>query len=170
MADEFIRLDTTIMGIDGLINEAPTGSQARALFCAKDMIYDQQRYVSEMKPVKRGTWRKDEQGYDVYVECSECGLNLSTSNYIENEWRDILKYCPCCGADMRDVPDTDVGEIANVVEFKKRLTDRKTAEALRSNAEGLLSKGMQVDIADLRYIKLAEYENKEENNVETTGS
>ena len=51
-----------------------------------------------------------------------------------------------------------------------RLTDRKTAEALRSNAEGLLSKGMQVDIADLRYIKLAEYENKEENNVETTGS
>lgn len=52
------------------------------------------------QPVKHGAWCKDEQGYDVYVECSECGLNLSTSNYIENEWRDILKYCPCCGARM----------------------------------------------------------------------
>lgn len=43
-----------------------------------------------------------------------------------------------------------------------RLTDRKTAEALRSNVAGLLSKGMQVDIADLRYIKLAEYEDSTE--------
>lgn len=40
----------------------------------------------------------------------------------------------------------------------ERLTDRDTAEALRANAEKLLSKGMQVDISDLRYIKLAEYE------------
>jgi hypothetical protein len=56
--------------------------------------------ASDVQPVKHGTWHKDEQGYDVYVECSECGLNLSTSNYIENEWRDILKYCPNCGARM----------------------------------------------------------------------
>lgn len=55
---------------------------------------------ADEKPVKRGTWHKDEQGYDAYVECSECGLDLSTSNYIENEWREILKYCPCCGARM----------------------------------------------------------------------
>lgn len=40
----------------------------------------------------------------------------------------------------------------------ERLTDRKTAEDLRRNVKGLLSKGMQVDIAYLRYIKLAEYE------------
>lgn len=53
-----------------------------------------------VQPVKRGAWRKDEQGYDVYVECSECGLNLSISNYIENEWRETLKYCPRCGARM----------------------------------------------------------------------
>ena len=44
----------------------------------------------------------------------------------------------------------------------ERLTDRKTAEALRANAEKLLSKGMQVDISDLRYIKLACYENEQE--------
>lgn len=44
----------------------------------------------------------------------------------------------------------------------ERLTDRKTAEALRANAEKLLSKGMQVDISDLRYIKLAGYENEQE--------
>ena len=44
----------------------------------------------------------------------------------------------------------------------ERLTDRDTAEALRANAEKLLSKGMQVDISDLRYIKLAGYENEQE--------
>lgn len=96
MADEYIRLDTTIMGIDGLINEAPTGSQARALFCAKDMIYDQQRYVSEMKPVKRGHWIEktgfDGWGDTIYT-CSEC----ETTEYVES------KYCPNCGAELRGI-------------------------------------------------------------------
>lgn len=95
MADEYIRLDTTIMGIDGLINEAPTGSQARALLCAKDMIYDQQRYVSEMKPVKHGKWEYNEKPifgnpYGRYC-CSLCGCAMDSGT--DN-------YCPCCGARM----------------------------------------------------------------------
>ena len=106
MADELIKLDTTIIAIDNLINEAATGTMARTLFKAKDTIYNQQRYVIDVQPVKHGAWHKDEQGYDVYVECSECGLNLSTSNYIENEWREILNYCPNCGARM-DLKDGD---------------------------------------------------------------
>lgn len=44
----------------------------------------------------------------------------------------------------------------------KRLTDRGTAEVLKRNAEGLMSKGFDVPIDDLRYIKLADYENEEE--------
>lgn len=44
----------------------------------------------------------------------------------------------------------------------KRLTDKRTAEALRSNAEGLTAKDFDVPIDDLRYIKLADYENEEE--------
>ena len=43
-----------------------------------------------------------------------------------------------------------------------RLTDHKTAEALRHNAEGLTAKGFNVPIDDLRYIKLAQYEDEEE--------
>lgn len=43
-----------------------------------------------------------------------------------------------------------------------RLTDRTTAEALRKNAEGLSAKGIDVPIDDLRYIKLARYEDDEE--------
>ena len=43
-----------------------------------------------------------------------------------------------------------------------RLTDHKTAEALRNNAEGLSAKGIDVPIDDLRYIKLAAYEDAEE--------
>lgn len=44
----------------------------------------------------------------------------------------------------------------------ERLTDHKTAEALRNNAEGLSTKGIDVPIDDLRYIKLARYEDEEE--------
>lgn len=43
-----------------------------------------------------------------------------------------------------------------------RLTDRRTAEAVRENIEKLRAAGFEVSIGDLRYIKLAEYENKEE--------
>lgn len=50
----------------------------------------------------------------------------------------------------------------------KRLTDRRVAEALRDNAEGLIAKGVKPAIDDLRYIKLAEYENEEERKERTS--
>lgn len=53
MADEYIRLDTTIIAIDNLINEAATGTMARTLFKAKDTIYNQQRYVIDVQPVNQ---------------------------------------------------------------------------------------------------------------------
>ena len=48
-----------------------------------------------------------------------------------------------------------------------RLTDHKTAEALRKNAEGLSAKGISVPIDDQRYIKLAAYEDDEERRDKT---
>lgn len=44
---------------------------------------------------------------------------------------------------------------------RRRLTDQRTAEALKHNAEGLIEKGFEPSISDLRYIKLAEYEENE---------
>ena len=44
----------------------------------------------------------------------------------------------------------------------KRLTDRKTAEAVKANIRKLQAEGADVSIIDLRYVKLAEYENTEE--------
>ena len=44
----------------------------------------------------------------------------------------------------------------------ERLTDRELAKALKSNCEGLKWAGIEPNMSDLRYIKLAEYENKEE--------
>lgn len=45
-----------------------------------------------------------------------------------------------------------------------RLTDKKTAADLKHNVEGLQAAGVEPNISDLRYIKLAEYENREERN------
>ena len=50
----------------------------------------------------------------------------------------------------------------------KRLTERKVAKTLRRNAEKLREKGFDVPIDDLRYIKLAEYENEEERRERTS--
>jgi len=44
----------------------------------------------------------------------------------------------------------------------ERLTDRRVAEALRDNAEGLMAKGFEPPMEHQRYIKLADYENEEE--------
>ena len=46
-----------------------------------------------------------------------------------------------------------------------RLTDRKTAEAVKANAEKLIEAGLEPSISDMIYIKLAEYENAEEEGV-----
>lgn len=44
----------------------------------------------------------------------------------------------------------------------ERLTDRKTAADLKANVESLQALGLEPNMSDLRYIKLAEYENREE--------
>lgn len=44
----------------------------------------------------------------------------------------------------------------------KRLTDRKTAANLKANADGLRAVGLEPTISDRRYVKLAEYENRDE--------
>lgn len=46
--------------------------------------------------------------------------------------------------------------------FTKRQTDRQTAEALKKNIIGLVERGLAPSIMDIRYVKLAEYENREE--------
>lgn len=43
-----------------------------------------------------------------------------------------------------------------------RLTDRRTAEQVRENIEKLRAAGFEVSVGDVRYVKLADYENKEE--------
>ena len=44
----------------------------------------------------------------------------------------------------------------------ERLTDRRTAAELKKNVDGLRAAGLEPSIMDKRYIKLAEYENREE--------
>ena len=43
-----------------------------------------------------------------------------------------------------------------------RLTDDKTAECLKENIEKLKEKGFDVDMSNLRYVRLAEYERLDE--------
>jgi DNA-directed RNA polymerase subunit RPC12/RpoP len=100
MDDEYIRLDTTIIAIDNLINEAATGTIARTLVKAKDTIYNQQRYLL---PVKCGKWEEitDYSGWgDTHYRCSVCGEEW----YLEDGTpkQNNMNFCPKCGADMRE--------------------------------------------------------------------
>lgn len=91
MADELIRLDTTIIGIDSLINKASTVEEANVLFTVKSVIYSQQRYFTDVQPAKHGRWLPRCEG-DIYEfsECSECG-NMESCE---------TPYCAQCGARM----------------------------------------------------------------------
>ena len=55
MAVELIRLDTTIKGIDNLINNAKTAEEAVELCMAKDVIYSQRRYTADVQPINQWT-------------------------------------------------------------------------------------------------------------------
>lgn len=91
MANELIRLDTTIIGIDSLINKASTAEIAKVLFTVKDVIYSQQRYCTDVRPVRHGRWLlKDDGDIYEYSECSEC----------ENIESCETPYCAQCGAKM----------------------------------------------------------------------
>ena len=48
-----------------------------------------------------------------------------------------------------------------------RLTDDRTYLQVKANVDGLQSKGFEVSISDLRYIKLAEFERYEEKRKST---
>lgn len=43
-----------------------------------------------------------------------------------------------------------------------RLTNKKTADELRHNIAGLIAKGIEPSALDIRYVKLADYEDEEE--------
>lgn len=108
MADELIRLDTTIIGIDSLINKASTVEEAKVLFTVKDVIYSQQRYVTDVQPIKRGRWidctfydpceKSWEQNYE--FKCSNC------EHKIYNKPNDDNLFCGHCSARM-DLKDGD---------------------------------------------------------------
>jgi hypothetical protein len=94
MADELIRLDTTIIGIDSLINKALTAEEAKVLFTVKDVIYSQQRYFTDVQAVKHGKWE-----YIRNVKLSGT-IKLCECNQCHNKIFGGLNYCGNCGAKM----------------------------------------------------------------------
>ena len=100
MTNKYIPYEHAIKVFNGIIQKCETVQEANALFKVKEAVTAQVCNLIDLQPVKHGTWEHEEQGYDVYAKCSECGKSFEMSNYIENEWREILKYCPCCGAKM----------------------------------------------------------------------
>lgn len=96
--DEYIRLDTTIIGIDNLIAKASSAEEANALFKAKDVIYSQQKHFIYRQPVKHGKW---ENGH-----CTHCGEDVASKL---DTWTDVQNfiYCPNCGSKNRMDGDND---------------------------------------------------------------
>lgn len=110
MSDELIRLDTTIIGIDSLINKASTVEEAKALYTAKSVIYSQQRYAIDVKPVidtENTATISDE------FICKKCGIHLKdyikvvmdedNDGYIDEQHYEYEpKFCPECGAKVKE--------------------------------------------------------------------
>lgn len=88
MSDELIRLDTTIIGIDSLINKALTAEETKVLFTVKDVIYSQQRYFTDVQPV-------------VYAHKT---INVGRRSYCSNCGKLAIMedFCSKCGAKVKD--------------------------------------------------------------------
>ena len=84
--------------------------------CDYIVLKDIAQYSTDVQPVRRGKWLHDRK---TQWKCSECGNFLDFDGL--NCGRGSAFYCPNCGADMREVSDADAEEIANVIEFKKRM-------------------------------------------------
>ena len=106
MADELIRLDKTIVGIDALITKAETAAEAYGLFKAKDVIYSQQRYFADVQPVKREVVKITDsdfmlQGYltiEKFYSCPRCGESFCNVRFSKkSQLADVYKYCYKCG-------------------------------------------------------------------------
>ena len=94
MDDELIKLDTTIIGIGGLINKASTAEEAKVLFTVKDVIYSQQRYFTDVQPVKHGRWENTNTPNQ--LRCSKCEVIHFIAQYPHGK----INFCPNCGARM----------------------------------------------------------------------
>lgn len=102
MDDELIRLDTTIIGIDSLINKASTAEEAKVLFTVKDVIYSQQRYVIDVQPVnqcKMIPQNPDCRGYTDTFFCTNCQLHIHLG-FIGQRYGG--NYCIECGTEVED--------------------------------------------------------------------
>lgn len=98
--DEYISREVVIKKIAEVQDKATTGTEDVAYYRAIKII--RETPAADVQPVKRGKWKRDDNGYDTYIECSRCGMSLSICDYEASEWREVMNFCPDCGADMRE--------------------------------------------------------------------
>ena len=64
---------------------------------------------ADVRPVVRGNWVPYEFGDYHWHKCSVCGVadkfieTVYRKGFIDNEMISVRKFCPNCGADMREV-------------------------------------------------------------------
>ena len=94
----FIYLESATKALDRCINEAATGSVARALYNAKEAVLSEGETMYNVQPVKHGKWIYvgSVRSWDE-IKCSACNSAFSTED------RDLIlnwDFCPHCGARM----------------------------------------------------------------------
>ena len=57
--------------------------------------------AADVQEVKKGKWEERKEGWGEYWICTSCGGTLDTLDGEPPEAQD-WKYCPYCGADMRE--------------------------------------------------------------------
>ena len=78
-----------------------------------DMLEEVEDYpAADVREVKRGKWEERKEGWGEYWICTSCGETLDTLDGEPPEAQD-WKYCPYCGADMRqDEGNKEMSEVA----------------------------------------------------------
>lgn len=91
----FVYLERASKALDRCINDAATGSVARALYAAKEAVLSEVETMYNVQPVKHGYWKEEEPRV---LKCSVCG-EYAPMNYLGQNCIDS-RYCPWCGTKM----------------------------------------------------------------------
>jgi NADH pyrophosphatase NudC (nudix superfamily) len=95
MADEYISREAAIKAIEDVVAYMESWvteyqAQRRGLMTAIVIVDDIP--AADVQPVRHGRWKNIIQGIIPSGQCSNCGA-----------WDKVTRFCPNCGADMREV-------------------------------------------------------------------
>lgn len=107
MADKYINKQLLLDSMQKILDSSPDGCAVVGAygFCVAMQVIDKYP-AADVVTVRHGRWIETTQpmGWDdvTCAECSECGEDFVLDEWGMEDMKNLMRYCPNCGAHMMD--------------------------------------------------------------------